>query len=144
MSARNRRLRRHVAEELDTLPLMGLFVVLIPMLLLSAVFLEISVIQLGSADTEHAPTEPPTVLTVRLADDHIAVSRDSGGTQRLERGPDERDALKTALRALAEGRETKTSVRIVSDPGIRYDTIVTAMDVTREAGLGQAALLAAS
>jgi biopolymer transport protein ExbD len=62
--------RARGAEDLDLLPLMNLFVVLVPMLLLSAVFLRISVLELAlpgdSAAESLPPAADPVAVTVRI------------------------------------------------------------------------------
>lgn len=67
---RLRRFREIVESDLEILPLMNLFVVLIPMLLLSAVFLELSVIHMAAPGTdEQAEVEKePFDLAVHISE----------------------------------------------------------------------------
>jgi len=136
---------RHLIEaDLETLPLMGLFVVLIPMLLLSAVFLEITVVNMSlpgdEADAEPAPD--PWVVSVRIRTDAYLVEAPGTAARSIPRDdPAARASLVEALRSLREGRPDEHAVHIFSGPEVRYEEIILVMDLSREAGLTQAALV---
>ena len=55
---RQRSLGEHVEGDLEILPLMNLFVVLIPMLLISAVFVHLTVIRMNLPSDDASATPP--------------------------------------------------------------------------------------
>jgi biopolymer transport protein ExbD len=147
MSERKRRTFRNVvAGDLDTLPFMGLFVVLIPMLLLSAVFLEITVVDLDLPDEDAAPpdTERFTV-SVRILDEALVMEA-KGWNPLTIPGKTEASltALSEALGTVAARNPGHHAVTIISEPDTRYEEIISVMDVSREAGLGQVSLMGAA
>src|SRR5258705_6399038 len=60
-------------EELNLLPLMSLFVALVPALLYSAVFVPVSALGLDFPGTGGAASESPLALAVRLSESAYAV-----------------------------------------------------------------------
>ena len=132
--------RSMVAADLEILPLTNLFIVLIPMLLLSAVFVELSVIDLNLPAHSDAADEPKESLelSVTILDDGYVVR--GKGLSPQEIGTEE-GALTDALRAIAQANPEHRDVRIVSGPTTRYQEIVSVMDVSREAGLPDVALI---
>ena len=143
MSKRRRSYRNVIQAELDTLPLMGLFVVLIPMLLLSAVFLEISVIDMYLPnDSSQEEKQDEFTISVRIHDDQYVVAAKGFAERVVSRGDDEAiDNLHRELYAIASTRPENRAVTIISEPATRYEDIITVMDVSRDAGLPQASLL---
>ena len=144
MSKRRPRSYRNVIEaELDTLPLMGLFVVLIPMLLLSAVFLEISVIDMYLPnDTTQEDKQDEFTISVRIHEDQYVVAAKGFGERVVSRSGDEADeTLHRELYAIASQRPQNRAVTIISEPSTRYEDIITVMDVSRDAGLPEASLV---
>jgi biopolymer transport protein ExbD len=145
--ARRRGYRQLVEADLDIMPLMNLFVVLIPMLLLSAVFVEMSAIdmELPGDDPQQAREENESLeLAVRLEDDRWVVSGRRLAAQVIAReGEDAEERLEAVLRAIRDRHPHERSVRIESPAAARYQDIVTVMDVSRAAGLGAIALASA-
>ena len=134
--------RKLVESELETLPLMGLFVVLIPMLLLSAVFLEISVIDLNLPDDEQSQESTPNfTLSVRILDDRYTI--EAKGTPVKVIKPKDLNALETLTKELASIRTRRPdheSLTIISESSTRYEDIIAVMDVSRDAGLPEISL----
>jgi biopolymer transport protein ExbD len=143
---RNESARRIVEGDVEILPLMNLFVVLIPMLLLSAVFLRIAVIDMSlpaGAGESAAPEEDPLSLTVRIEEDRYVVEgrgipdgvvlRDGGGEENAAE-------LSERLAGLVAARPGTEDVVILSRTDTRYEEIVRVMDAAREAGLSRASL----
>ena len=145
MSLRKKRGYRQVIEsDLDTLPLMGLFVVLIPMLLLSAVFLEISVIDmyLPSDDEVQSENEDRFSISVQIGDDQYVVEAKGYPQRIISRGDEESVTnLFSQLADISARHPDHHSVTIVSRPTTRYEDIITVMDVSRDAGLPHASLV---
>jgi len=143
--SRRRTYRDLIETELETMPLMGLFVVLIPMLLLSAVFLQISVIDLNLPEETAAELDrqrEQLALTVEIGDEAFIVSAKGVGSRTIPRdGEDARDRLLGELAGIHENHPRNRAVTIVSRPETRYEDIILVMDVSREAGLPHASLL---
>ena len=146
-----------IASELNVLPLMNLFIVLIPLLLLSAVFIEVSVIEMNqsSAEEEHQePLEESLALAIRILDDAYIVEGNGIDPRtilrRLESSTtSERESASSRVlaRALAEIIATfpnNLSVQIIAEETTHYEDIIMVMDISRDAGLTQTALVGAA
>lgn len=153
MSARAR-LRRasgdSEADSLDLMPMMNIFVALIPMLLASAVFLHITVIDTKApveAESAAAAAEPEPAdlgLAVTITGARYLVEGDGLGRVVIERSAaDANQQLAQALAAIDAAHPGNDNVMIVSQPDTRYDDIIAVMDLSRDAGLPGASLLAA-
>ena len=123
-------------HELNTVPMMNLFVVLVPMLLLSAVFVEIGSIDLatsGEASAEAGDAGPPTV-TVTATEIRVQVHPGARIAHRFDRSAEESyGALEEALagwRADAESPE----IIIASAPMVKYQALIHVIDRARAAG----------
>ena len=142
-----------VNTDLKLMPLMNIIIALIPMLLLSAVFLEVKVIETSlprDADASAAaaaPAEPPLDLAVFVRGglyviqgqgvDPIVIARRPGAS-----APDSAavEQLVQALRAVTSRHPGTTEVRIVAESRTRYQEVIALMDAARAAGLVEAAL----
>jgi biopolymer transport protein ExbD len=139
--------RRFVDAEIEILPLMNLFIVLVPMLLLSAVFVQISVIEAGGpAPADAAPADAGDALdvAVRISTDEYVVDARGMDPIRIRRhrngGVAEKD-LGGALQSIRASHPENVDVRVVSEPTTRYEEIIAVMDISRDAGLSRVALL---
>jgi biopolymer transport protein ExbD len=127
---------------------------IIPLLLLSAAFVPVTVIQASlPADAASAaaekPADEPLDLRIVLLDDGYVVEGRGIATVTIERarrtaGDDSPnpalDQLAEALAAIVAGHPGQKEVQIVSRPNTRYEEVVQVMDVARAAGLAEAAL----
>ncbi len=134
-------------EELNLLPLMSLFVALVPALLYSAVFTPVSALGLDFPGTGGAATESPLALAVRVTDDaYVIEGVPDQAYEPIARADDPGAAiaaLRTELDAL-HGRFPQSSVAIlVVSPQVPFRTVVAVMDEVREAGFGNSTLLGA-
>ncbi|HET9886182.1 MAG TPA: biopolymer transporter ExbD [bacterium] len=131
----------------DLMPLMSMFISIIPMLLLSAVFLELGAIkmQLPSGD----PNAPLTAvekeslgLTIYILDDAFAVEGRDLPRQAAARAHDgvEQGLMTMLGQAVAAHPENK-EVIIGSGPAVRYQDIIQVMDLARKVGLERVSLL---
>lgn len=150
MAGRRRRKVRGIQSfevTVDLMPLMSMFISIIPMLLLSAVFLELGAIkmQLPSGD----PNAPLTVeekeslgLTIYILDDHFAVEGRDLPRQAAARARDGVEAgLVTMLQQAIAAHPENKDVIIGSGPTIRYQDIIQVMDLARQVGLERVSLL---
>lgn len=144
--------------DLELMPMLNVFISIIPMLLLSAAFVQLAVIPAGLPATAAAaaPAEaagdappPPVTIYIRTADYVVegtgfpqrSFARAAGGESAKDPG---RLQLEAMLRALAAQHEQKPEVRIVPSTRTRYEEIIEVMDLARAAGLPNAALVDAS
>ena len=143
---RSRSVRALAAAELDLMPLMNLFIAIIPLLLLSAVFVQVSVIKMGATgdpDAAAVANEAPLDVTVRVSAGAYVVEANGRLVQHIERpeaSQAARATLQEALAAIAAEHPDHKEVRIVAAPTTQYDEIIAVMDVARAAGLPDAAL----
>ncbi len=153
MPRRNRRKSLTVNTDLKLMPLMNIIIALIPMLLLSAVFLEVKVIETSlprdadASTTAAEPQQPPLDLAVHVRKAAYIVEGQGVEPRVLPRrenssAPDAAtmEQLTQVLRAYAATRPGTTEVRIVADARTHYQEVITLMDAARAAGLVNAAL----
>lgn len=137
--------------DLNLLPLMNIFIVLIPMLLLSAVFLEIRAIEMAGGPTSSAAVSPPEALdlAVRVTAGDYVVTGEGLASREIPRGTPTTEKpvadaasaeLARVLGEIVAAHPDNRDIRIVAGAQTRYDEIVTLMDIARAAGLPQAAL----
>ena len=143
---RIRKMRELVEADLEIMPLMNLFVVLIPMLLLSAVFLELSVIHMAAPGDDAAESPPAESLDLAVFITGEAYRVEGHGIEPTEIGRAYRKDevagadLSSLLQTIALDYPENHAVRIVSLPTTHYDEIIEVMDRSREAGLPVASL----
>ncbi len=139
-------------EELNLLPLMSLFVALVPALLYSAVFLPVSALGLDFPGTGGAASASPLALAVRLTDSTYAIEGvpDSAyaAIPRDPAAPAHGSPALVALRGELDGVHARYpgagGAILVVSPQIPYRDVVTVMDQVREAGFGNSTLLGAA
>jgi len=145
--AKKRRLREHVASEIELMPMLNVFISIIPLLLLSAAFVPVTVIKTtlpsdaAAVETQDAPFE----LAVHIhraayqieIDGRIvqSIGRDAGADSAVAH-----EALSQALQEIAAAHPGQREVRVVSEPSTHYEEIVEVMDVARAAGLPEVSL----
>lgn len=143
--SRGRSSRVHVAADLELLPLMNIFIVLIPMLLLSAVFVEVRAIEMAAprvSEDAAASAREPLDLAIAVSDAGWVVRGNGVAEVRIARPADgSLLALVQALRGITALHPGERAVRIVSQPGTRYEELVSLMDAARSAGLSDASLM---
>lgn len=154
---RKRSVRDLATSDLDLLPMMNVFLVVIPVLIVSAVLLEVAVIEMNAPATAEAKVEEqdkPIELSVRITDQafvveiagHVyrTVSRNAGSDQSTLAGAAGGDPawneLSSALAEVVATHPSQKDVRIVPSPTTRYEVIIAVMDVARAQGLSQAGL----
>jgi len=143
-----RRSSRHVVDGyLELMPLMNVFVALNPMLLLSAVFIKLAVIDLSappSAENAAANDKPKLALAVTIKDDYFVVEGDRIQKRVIARAEkDAKEQLSGALGEIAVQFPDNQDIMIISQATTRYDDIISVMDISRDAGLPSVSLLGA-
>ena len=128
------------------MPMINVFMAIIPMLLLSAAFVPVTVIETTlpmGAPAAETRTEAPLDLAIEIHPQGYLVRVNGEPTQAIPRSGDgtaARDQLGATLRDIAAAHAGHREVRIVSQATTRYEEIVEVMDVSRAAGLPEAAL----
>jgi len=133
--------------ELDLLPMMNVFIVLIPMLLTSAVFLKVAVIDTNvPSATSAAPSSPAEDLSlaITIKDDYFVVEGRGIESRAIARQDADAGAkLAAALAEVVIAHPDHQDVIIISQPKTRYQDIIAVMDISRASGLMSASLLGA-
>jgi len=134
--------------ELDLLPMMNVFIVLIPMLLTSAVFLKVTVIDTNvpsATGTAPADAGESLSLAITIKDDYFVVEGKGIESRVIARADTDASAkLAAALADVELAHPDNQDVIIISQPKTRYQDIIAVMDVARASGLPSASLLGAS
>jgi len=132
----HRRVDRHQAEDINNTTFMILMVILVPMLLVAAVFSRITMLELnlpaGAAQEPQAVPRFDLEVTVRA--DGIEVGELAGGLGRhipsTATGQD-LTQLSVLLRQIKARFPDKVDASLLLEPQIDYDTIVQVMDTLR-------------
>jgi biopolymer transport protein ExbD len=115
---------------------MNLMVILVPFLLITAVFTRMTILELNlppsAAGGPSAKQELQLEVIIR-ADALEIGERNSGVLKRLDKGTKGYDykALSQTLLAIKERFPDKTNATILSEPNTPYDTLVQTMDAVR-------------
>ena len=131
--------RRNVeTAELNITAFMNLMVILVPFLLITAVFSRLAVLELnlpGSSTEPVDPQEQAFQLEVIIRKDKIEVGDRNQGLLGIypntEEGEYDYDALSEKLSQLKKRYPTKTNASILLEQDIEYDTLVQVMDRVR-------------
>jgi biopolymer transport protein ExbD len=136
--------QKHIkeAEELNITAFMNLMVVLVPFLLISAVFSRITVLELNLPAANAAASQEPITLSLQLVVREKSFDiQDSklGLIKRVERGQDQaswnhfRDILVEIKRRFPDER----SITLLLEPSIDYKTLIKTMDSVTSAEVTQ-------
>jgi biopolymer transport protein ExbD len=132
----NRRARQQA--EINITAFMNLMVVLVPFLLMTAVFSHITVFDLNlpSPDAQAAddPAQPPLELRVTIRAQALELADNRGGLiKRIERNANGHDftQLHRLLMQVKARFPDTTEITILSEQDTRYDDLVQVMDASR-------------
>ena len=130
--------RKHPAAELNITAFMNLMVVLVPFLLMTAVFTHITVLDLNlpppGAQDQKQPKQPPYELRVTIRDKMMVISDNRVGLiKRIPAKAGEQDfaSLKQALKQVKARLPGHTNITILAEQTTRYDDLIRAMDSAR-------------
>ncbi len=130
--------RRHPAVELNITAFMNLMVVLVPFLLMTAVFSHITILDLNlpepSAQDQKKPKQPPYELRVTIRKSQLVLSDNRlGMIQRIPAKQGEHDfaRLKQTLKAVKARLPEHTNITILAEQQTSYDDLIKAMDSSR-------------
>jgi biopolymer transport protein ExbD len=135
---RRRLRRRHsgAPEDVNITAFMNLMVILVPFLLITAVFSRLTILELNlpASAAPSADNKQELQLEITIRPDALEVGeRRAGVLQRIEKTSKGHNlqALSDALRRLKERFPDKTNATILLEPDSPYDTLVQVMDTVR-------------
>ena len=131
--------RKHPAVELNITAFMNLMVVLVPFLLMTAVFSHITILDLnlpppGANKDVNQPKKPPYELRVTLRKNMMVLSDNRlGMIKRIPTKGKEHDfaLLKETLKQVKARLPDHTNITILAEQQTRYDDLISAMDSSR-------------
>ena len=139
--ARQHHYRRRTREpaELDMTTFLNLMVVLVPFLLITAVFSSITIVELSlpSANSGAPPTDPGFRVEVIVRDEGLEITNGSAVIAAIPNVDDEYDmeTLSEYLMSLKRDHPEKDDASVLLEPDIPYDYLIRVMDVVRSAEL---------
>lgn len=130
--------RKNPPGELDVTTFLSLMVVLIPFLLITAVFSRITIQELSLPDASAGgskPDEPLVTIEVIIRQDGLEISNGRAVVAAIPLVDGEHDipTLSTHLRALKERYSEKDDATLLIEPDIEYETIIHVMDAVKVA-----------
>lgn len=139
MAVKRRAIRRkHPAAELNITAFMNLMVVLVPFLLMTAVFSHITILDLNlpppGSNTADDPKNAPYELRVTIRKDALILSDNKGGLiKRIAKSRNEHNftLLRETLKQVKARFPDKKNITILSEPETPYDHLIQVMDSTR-------------
>jgi biopolymer transport protein ExbD len=139
--ARRHHYRRRASEpvELDMTTFLNLMVVLVPFLLITAVFSRITIVELSlpSAVGGPAPTDPSFRMEVIVRDRGLELSDGSSMLATIPKQGDEYDfeTLSSMVISLKRDHPHDDDASVLLEPQIEYDHLIQVMDAVRSAEL---------
>ena len=133
---RGRRERNLEAAELNITAFMNLMVILVPFLLITAVFSRVAILELNLpvGNDAKGQDKPDFHLQVIVRDSALDVADTRGGLiKRLPKQGDDYDyaALSKLLQQIKARFPDKTAASILSEPQTSYNTLIQVMDTVR-------------
>ena len=130
--------RKHPAAELNITAFMNLMVVLVPFLLMTAVFSHITILDLnlpppGAQDSKQ-PKKPPYELRITIRENMLVLSDNRLGLiKRIpSKGKEHNYALlKETLKQVKARLPDHTNITILAEQKTRYDDLIRTMDSSR-------------
>lgn len=138
MKRRWRQKMEHTPAELNITAFMNLMVILVPFLLITAVFSQVTILELNlpaSSDGESSP-EKKLILEITIRDDGIEVGdRDGGRIKSIPNTEDGHDleSLSMLLKEVKARYPEKLDATVLVEPDVSYDTLIQVMDAVRVA-----------
>jgi biopolymer transport protein ExbD len=139
--ARQHHYRRRTQEptELDMTTFLNLMVVLVPFLLITAVFSRITIVELDlpSSTSGGPPTDPGFRVEVIVREEGLEITNGKTVIAAIPNLEDEYDTatLSQYLMSLKQDYPDKDDASVLLEPNIPYDYLIRVMDVVRSAEL---------
>ena len=130
--------RKHKEVELEVTTFLNLMVVLIPFLLLTAVFTKITIQELDlptQAGGSTAPLKPPVVIEVIVRKNVLQIGDGKIVIETIAKNGSKYDYKKLSekLLELKDKNKDKDDVAILMEPDIEYETVIGVMDAVKTA-----------
>lgn len=131
-----RKHRRHESVELNITAFMNLMVILVPFLLITAVFSQVSILELNLPSSNDQPSEMPETLQLEIVvrDNRLEVGeRNAGLLTSLPRidGDYDLEGLSAYLKRVKAKYPDKVDATILLEQDVPYDALVQVMDTVR-------------
>ncbi|NNE09821.1 MAG: biopolymer transporter ExbD [Gemmatimonadetes bacterium] len=137
-------------SDIDMVPMMNLFTVLVPVLLLAAVFANVTVLELqlppkgsGEEGAERFVEKEALNLMVVISAEGITVGGSGGFLPSVLKteGHYDPNELIALLQIVRNEFPEEAEVTVASEPTIPYENVMAVMDICRERGFNQIALV---
>lgn len=130
--------RKHEEVELEVTTFLNLMVVLIPFLLLTAVFTKITIQELNlptQAGGGAAPLKPPVVIEVMVRKNVLEIGDGKRVTETIPKINQKYDYKKLSekLMVLKDENKDKEDVAVLMEPEIDYESLIAVMDAVKVA-----------
>jgi biopolymer transport protein ExbD len=141
--ARRHHYRRRTNEpaELDMTTFLNLMVVLVPFLLITAVFSRITIVELTlpSSAGGPAPTDPSFQMEVIVRGERLELSNGTSVIATIPKRDDEYDleTLSNMVMSLKRDHPNDDGASVLLEPNIEYDHLIQVMDAVRSVELPQ-------
>jgi len=141
--ARRHHYRRRANEpaELDMTTFLNLMVVLVPFLLITAVFSRITIVELSlpSSAGGPAPTDPSFRMEVIVRGEGLELSNGTSVIATIPKRDDEYDleTLSNMVMSLKRDHPNDDDASVLLEPNIEYDHLIQVMDAVRSVELPQ-------
>jgi biopolymer transport protein ExbD len=131
-----RKHRRHEAVELNITAFMNLMVILVPFLLITAVFSRVAILELNLPSSNDQPSEMPETLQIEVvvrANRLEVGERNAGLLTSLPRidGDYDLEGLSAYLKRVKSKYPDKIDATILLEQDVPYDVLVQVMDTVR-------------
>ena len=142
--SKNRTGSRHEAREPNLIPIMNLFIVVIPMLMTIMVSVHLAMIEItlptqaggGEGDeTEEQIEEPPKVITLALFPDRFEINVEGEKKvieiPHLSPGRYDYVTLDKNIAELREKHPKQGTIEMLPDPAVKFDTLLRSIDICK-------------
>jgi biopolymer transport protein ExbD len=143
--ARKRRYRRTDKDvpEMDITTFLNLMVVLVPFLLITAVFSRVTILELNlpTSSGQNSPTKIKLNIEVIVRESGLEIGNGRRVVARFPKVDDEYDFAKLSkhLLEIKKNYPDKTDATVLMEPDIEYELLVHVMDAVRIAEISQSA-----
>lgn len=143
--SQNRTGSQHEHREPNLIPIMNLFIVIIPMLMTIMVSVHLAMIEItlpsqstssgGNGDETEQVEDIPKIITLALFPDRfeIKIEGDKGVTEIPQLSPGRHDfvTLDKNMAELKIAHEKQSTIEVLPDPTVRFDTLLRSIDVCK-------------
>jgi len=131
-----KRHRHLVAGDVNLIPLLNIFTIVIPFVLLTTVFAKTAIIDMYLPQERGGAQSAPAVIkifTVKVSEKGFELGGiGGGGLIPTKQGAFDFGRLKEELIKIKDAHPAHEEVIILFEPGISYDMVIQVMDATRE------------